>query len=84
MRVSMPHVRGTVHGVGAMGTIILGGVITQTVKAKFAIVERVSDLTTTILIDMAQLPIAEEVASIIIPVGILMFVWVFMYELRKL
>lgn len=80
----MPHVRGTVHGIGAMGTIILGGVITQTVKEQFAIVDRVSDLTTMLLIDMAQIPIAEEVASIVLPVGILMFAWVFMYELRKL
>lgn len=80
----MPHVKGMIHGFGAICCVVLGAVITDIVRDHLDIYENVTDLTATVLIDVAQLPVEEEVTSIIVTVGVLMFLWVFFYELKQL
>ncbi|WP_198664719.1 hypothetical protein [Halorubrum sp. 48-1-W] len=80
----MPHVRGTVHGIAAMVTLVVGSVLTNTIREEFAVFERVAVTTTRLLVDVAELPISEEIAAVVVPVGVLMGVWVFAYELQRL
>ena len=79
----MPHVRGTVHGLAAMGVVIVGAVLTDAIREHFEVFARLGDTTIHLLIDVAQLPVSEEIAGIVVPVGILMGIWVFAYELRR-
>lgn len=80
----MPHVRGTVHGIAAMVTLVVGSVLTDTIREEFAVFERVAVTTTRLLVDVAELPISEEIAEVVVPVGVLMGAWVFAYELQRL
>ncbi|MFC5279990.1 hypothetical protein ACFPM1_14665 [Halorubrum rubrum] len=80
----MPHVRGTIHGVAAMVTLVVGSVLTNTIRAEFELFAQLAATTTRLLVDVAGLPISEEVAEVVVPVGVLMGVWVFAYELQRL
>lgn len=80
----MPHIKGVIHAIGAICCVVLGAVITDIVREHIDVYENVTELTATLLIDMAQLPVDEEVTSIILTVGVLMFFWVFFYELKQL
>lgn len=80
----MPHVRGTIHGVAAMVTLVVGSVLTNTIRAEFEVFARVAATTTRLLVDVAKLPISEEIAEVVVPVGVLMGIWVFAYELQRL
>lgn len=80
----MPHVRGTVHGIAAMVTLVVGSVVTNTIREEFTVFERVAATTTRLLVDVAELPISEEIAEVVVPVGVLMGIWVFAYELQRL
>ncbi len=80
----MPHIRGAVHGTAAMVTLIVGSILTSTVREHVEVFAELSATTTRLLVDVAELPIAEEIAGIVVPVGVLMGVWVFAYELQRL
>jgi hypothetical protein len=80
----MPHVRGTIHGVAAMVTLVVGSMLTNTIRAEFELFAQLAATTTRLLVDVANLPISEEVAEVVVPVGVLMGVWVFAYELQRL
>jgi hypothetical protein len=80
----MPHVRGLVHGFAAVCCVVLGSIITEIVREQFDLYDTLAETTKTLLVDTANIPMDEEVAPILISVGILMFLWVFFYELRQL
>jgi hypothetical protein len=80
----MPHVRGTIHGVAAMVTLVVGSMLTNTIRAEFELFAQLAATTTRLLVDVANLPISEEVAEVVVPVGALMGIWVFAYELQRL
>ncbi|RAW43881.1 hypothetical protein DQW50_17355 [Halorubrum sp. 48-1-W] len=67
-----------------MVTLVVGSVLTNTIREEFAVFERVAVTTTRLLVDVAELPISEEIAAVVVPVGVLMGVWVFAYELQRL
>ncbi|GAA0522655.1 hypothetical protein SAMN04488066_105125 [Halorubrum aquaticum] len=80
----MPHIRGTIHGTAAMVTLVVGSVLTNTIQEEFEMFAQLATTTTRLLIDVAELPISEEVAEVVVPVGVLMGIWVFAYELQRL
>ncbi|SMO48318.1 hypothetical protein [Halorubrum cibi] len=80
----MPHVRGTIHGIAAMVTLVVGSMLTNTIRAEFELFAQLAATTTRLLVDVANLPISEEVAEVVVPVGVLMGIWVFAYELQRL
>ena len=80
----MPYVRGAVHGVAAMVLLVVGSVLTNAIQKQFEIFARLANITTHILIRVVDLPVSEEIASAAIPVGVLMSLWVFAYELRRI
>jgi hypothetical protein len=80
----MPHVRGTVHGIGAMVMLVVGSVLTSVVREHLAVFASLSRTTRRLLVDLAGLPMSEDVAEVVLPVGVLMGIWVFAYELRQL
>ena len=79
----MPHIRGTIHGLGAMLVLIVGSVLTNAIREHIEVFDRLADTTIHLLINIAELPISEEIAGIVVPVGVLMGIWVFAYELRR-
>lgn len=80
----MPHVRGLIHGFAAVCCVVLGSVITEVVRERFDIYDTLAEKIKTLLVDTANIPMDEEVAPVVISVGVLMFFWVFFYELRQL
>ena len=80
----MPHIRGTIHGVAAMVTLVVGSMLTNTIREEYELFARVAATTTHLLVDVAALPVSREVAEVVVPVGVLMGVWVFAYELQRL
>ncbi len=80
----MPHVRGTVHGIGAMITLVVGSILTSVVREHLPVFAEISRATRRLLVDLAGLPISEDVAEVVVPVGVLMGIWVFAYEVRQL
>lgn len=80
----MPHIRGVIHGTAAMVTLIVGSILTATIREHVEVFAELSATTTRLLIDVAELPLSEEIAEIIVPVGVLMGVWVFAYELQRI
>lgn len=79
----MGLVKGTVHGVASMVMVVLGAIIAGAVKNNVEVFERLSDWTVELIVGTAGLPVDEEVAAIVIPVGILMGVWVALFELKQ-
>ncbi|WP_435095536.1 hypothetical protein [Halorubrum sp. N11] len=80
----MPHIRGAIHGVAAMVTLVVGSMLTDTVREEYELFAQVAAATTHLLVDVAELPISREIAEIVVPVGVLMGIWVFAYELQRL
>ena len=80
----MPHIRGTIHGFAAMVTLVVGSMLTNTIRAEFELFARIAATTRHLLIDVAELPVSREIAEVVVPVGVLMGVWVFAYELQRL
>ncbi|WP_206731716.1 hypothetical protein [Halorubrum amylolyticum] len=80
----MPHIRGTVHGVAAMMTLVVGSILTNTIREEYELFAQIVATTTHLLVDVAELPVSREIAEVIVPVGVLMGVWVFAYELQRL
>ncbi|WP_186313389.1 hypothetical protein [Halorubrum salsamenti] len=80
----MPHIRGTVHGVASMVTLVVGSMLTNTIREEYELFAQVAATTTHLLIDVAELPVSREVAEVVVPVGVLMGIWVFAYELQRL
>jgi hypothetical protein len=79
----MSIVKGTVHGVASMVILVLGAILTQSIKENITVFEQLSETTIVLLVENGNLPISEDVAGIVIPVGILMGVWVFLYEVKR-
>jgi len=79
----MSLVKGTVHGFASMTLVVLGAVLTDAIRQNVELFEQRSELTVQLLVDVGNIPISEEVASIVIPVGILMGIWVFLYEVKQ-
>ena len=80
----MPHIRGTIHGVAAMVMLVVGSVLTETVREEYELFAQVAATTTHLLVDVAELPVSREVAEVVVPVGVLMGIWVFAYELQRI
>ncbi|MDB2223927.1 hypothetical protein PN419_15065 [Halorubrum ezzemoulense] len=80
----MPHIRGTVHGVAAMVTLVVGSMLTDAIREEYELFAQIAATTTHLLIDVAELPVSREIAAVVVPVGVLMGVWVFAYELQRL
>ena len=80
----MPHIRGPIHGVAAMVMLVVGSMLTSTIREQYELFAQVSAATTHLLVDVARLPISREIAEVVVPVGVLMGVWVFAYELQRL
>lgn len=66
-----------------MVILVLGAILTQSIKENIAVFEQLSETTIVLLVENGNLPISEDVAGIVIPVGILMGVWVFLYEVKR-
>jgi hypothetical protein len=56
---------------------VLGSIITKAVREQIDVYDTLAETTTTLLVDTANLPVDEEVAPVLISVGILIFLWVF-------
>jgi len=67
-----------------MVTLIVGSILTATVREHVEVFAELSATTTRLIVDVAELPVSEEVAGIVVPVGVLMGAWVFAYELQRL
>ena len=80
----MPHIRGTIHGVAAMVTLVVGSMLTNTVRAEYELFAQLAATTAHLLVDVANLPVSREIAEVVVPVGVLMGIWVFAYELQRL
>jgi len=78
----MPHVKATVHSIATMVSLIVGSILTASIREHIEVFKQLSQFTSRLLIDIFRLPISEEIAGIVIPVGILMAIWVLVYELR--
>lgn len=66
-----------------MVVVVLGAILADIIKRNVELFERLSDLTVHLLVETGSPPISNEIASIVIPVGILMFIWVFIYEVKQ-
>mgnify|MGYP006897003635 CR=1 FL=1 len=80
----MPHIRGTVHGIAAMVMLVAGSMLTNTIRAEFELFAQLAETTTHLLVDVVNLPVAPAIAEVVVPVGVLMGIWVFAYELQRL
>lgn len=79
----MPHVKGTVHGLASMGAIILAGLVNELLTEHVEVIELLSNLSVALVVETARVPMGEEVARIVIPTGLVMGLWVFLYELKQ-
>lgn len=79
----MPHVKGTVHGLASMGAILLAGLTNELLTEHIELIELVSALSVSLLVETAGLPIEESVARIVVPTGLVVGLWVFLYELKQ-
>jgi hypothetical protein len=79
----MSITKGTVHGIASMILVVLGAMLADITKQNIKVYEQLSDLSVQLLIDSGNIPISEEVATIVIPVGVLMGIWVFIYEVKE-
>lgn len=79
----MGLIKGMIHGVVSMVMVVLGAIIAGVIKNNVEVFERLSDWTVEVMVGTAGLPVDEEVAAIVIPVGILMGIWVALFELKQ-
>ena len=79
----MPHIRGTIHGVAAMVMLVVGSILTNTIREEYELFAQVGATTTHLLVDVADLPVSREIAEVVVPLGVLMGIWVFAYELQR-
>ena len=79
----MSLTKGVIHGVASMVLVVLGAVLANAIKENVGVFEQLSDAMVQLLVDIGNLPIAEEVAAIVVPVGLLMGLWVFVYEVKQ-
>ncbi|WP_206662523.1 hypothetical protein [Halorubrum sp. BOL3-1] len=80
----MPHIRGVVHGTAAMIVLVIGSILTSAIREEYEVFAQLSATTVYYLIEVAGVPIPEEIATVVIPVGVLMGIWVFAYELQRI
>ncbi len=80
----MPHIRGTIHGVAAMVMLVVGSMLTNAIREEYELFAQMAATTTHLLVDVAELPVSREIAEVVVPLGVLMGVWVFAYELQRL
>ena len=80
----MSIAKGAVHGVASMVVVVLGAVLANAIKENIEVFALLSDATVRLLVDVGNIPISDEVASIVVPVGILMGLWVFIYEVKQM
>jgi hypothetical protein len=80
----MPHIRGTIHGVAAMVMLVVGSMLTNTIREEYELFAQIAATTTHLLVDVAELPVSREVAEVVVPLGLLMGAWVFAYELQRI
>ena len=81
---TMPHIRGTIHGVAAMVMLVVGSMLTNTIREEYELFAQIAATTTHLLVDVAELPVSREVAEVVVPLGLLMGAWVFAYELQRI
>ena len=81
---SMPHIRGTIHGVAAMVMLVVGSMLTNTIREEYELFAQIAATTTHLLVDVAELPVSREVAEVVVPLGLLMGAWVVAYELQRI
>ncbi|QAU14375.1 hypothetical protein EKH57_09320 [Halorubrum sp. BOL3-1] len=67
-----------------MVTLVVGSILSNTVREEYELFAQVAVATRHLLINVANLPVSREVAEVVVPVGVLMGVWVFAYELQRL
>ncbi|MFC7114138.1 hypothetical protein ACFQH2_02945 [Natronoarchaeum sp. GCM10025703] len=79
----MSHIKGTIHGLASMGAIILAGLTNNLLTEHVGVVERLSELSVRLLVETARLPVDEGVARIVIPAGLVVGLWVFLFELKQ-
>lgn len=80
----MSIAKGVVHGVASMIVVILGAVLANAIKENIEVFAVLSDATVRLLVDIGNIPISDEVAGVVVPVGILMGLWVFIYEVKQM
>lgn len=80
----MSLVKATVHGIASIIVVIVGAIIADAIKRNFEVFEMVSDKTIYLATDFANLPISDEIAGVLLPVGLLMGIWVFIYEIKTI
>lgn len=67
-----------------MVALVVGSILTSAIRGEYEVFAQLSATTVHYLIDVAGVPVSEEIASVIVPVGVLMGIWVFAYELQRL
>jgi len=80
----MPYIRGTIHGIASMIMLIVGTILAETIREEYEIFATLSSTIQYLLLDIARIPVSEEIAGVILPLGILMATWVSVYELRQI
>lgn len=80
----MPHIRGVIHGTAAMIVLVIGSIVTSAIREEYEVFAQLSETTVYYLIEVAGVPIPEEIATVVVPVGVLMGIWVFAYELQRI
>jgi len=65
-------------------TLVVGSMLTDAIREEYELFAQIAATTTHLLIDVAELPVSREIAAVVVPVGVLMGVWVFAYELQRL
>ncbi|PAU85602.1 hypothetical protein CK500_00625 [Halorubrum salipaludis] len=67
-----------------MVTLVVGSMLTNTIREEYELFAQVAGATTHLLVEVAELPVSREIAEVVVPVGVLMGIWVFAYELQRL
>lgn len=80
----MPYVKATIHAVASMGAIVLTAIVNELVTEHVSVFERIADLSVSVLVDSAGLPMSEDVAKITVPAGLVVGAWIVVFELRQL
>lgn len=79
----MPHIQGLIHGTAAMVTVVVGSLLTEALRESLGMFLKISDTIAHLLIDVVGIPIAHDTAISVLPIGILMGIWMFAYELQR-
>lgn len=58
--------------------------MTDTLISEYEVFTQFSTAFSHLLLTVLQIPVSEEIAEVVLPVGILMFIWIFIYEFRRI